>query len=62
MHHTVYDVSHMPSFVNCLLCIQKEKEIKEAEVDRTDMYDELLDKFCFGTNDASVIKRVLSKL
>lgn len=62
MQHAVYDVSHMPSFVNTLLCMQKEREEKEKEVDQTEAYDELLDKFCFGTSDAGVMKRVLSKL
>jgi hypothetical protein len=64
IHHiSIHDISDMPSFIRAIRDRQQEDLEREARpVDSQELYDELLDKFCFGSKDAGEMRRVLSKL
>lgn len=65
----LYDMSHMPSFMHSLRCMQQKNRMEEymkqqqdTKVEKIEVYDEMLDKFCYGSRNAADMKNVLSKL
>lgn len=70
MNHTTYDVSHMPTFISSIRTMHILKQREEEELRRRqeqdtyskELYDELLDKFCFGSKNVGEMRMVLSRL
>lgn len=65
----VYDVCHMPSFLDSFRSLQQENKINDSssqnqnmQVETIEIYDEMLDKFCYGSKKTAEIKNILSKI
>lgn len=63
----IHDISNMPSFMKNIKLQENTKlqdsfEREQRPVESSELYDELLDKFCYGSSSAGHMKRVLSKL
>jgi len=59
----IHDISNMPSFMKNIKLQEQDSFLREQRpVDSSELYDELLDKFCYGSTSAGQMKRVLSKL